>query len=130
MKARCLAPLLFAVALAGSGFALAHVLERPTGPATPRFSAPAEVVKIFLEAVKRGELVVLGRKLDASMLKPVRVEYVYDLDSAIPRIKVYSELQPPIPVPAHAGCRLGGIGAILDDEGHIVGTEAHVVPEQ
>lgn len=112
--------------MAGSGGVCAHGLEQAPAPVAPRFSAPHEVVKIFLEAVKRGELVVMGRTLDASMLKPVRVEYVYELDDAVPRVMVYSEIDPPLSVPAHAGCRLRGIGAMLDADGHIVGTEAHL----
>ncbi len=57
------------------------------------------MVGAFLEAVDRGEFVVFGRKLDRSMITPARVEYVYELDSRVPIIRIYSHLNRGLSVP-------------------------------
>jgi len=89
---------------------------------------PQRVVDIFLEAVDRGDLVVMGRKLDRSMITPARVEYVYELDGRAPVIRIYAHLNQPLSVPDMADCSVKGISATLGSDGHIVETEAHVWP--
>jgi hypothetical protein len=113
----------------GGEYTFAHILEQPHAPIKPDFSEPHEVIGIYLKAVDRGELIVLDRKLKRTMLIPIRVEYVYELDSAIPRIKVYSKLKQPIPVPEQGTCKIKGVSAILDHNGRIIETEAHIWPE-
>ena len=129
MKVRFFALFVFVIVSIGSNFAFAHVLERPPGPIKPEFKEPHKVIEIYLNAVSRGELTVLDQTLDKSMLIPIRVEYVYDLNSAIPRVKVYSELKQPIPIPVQDSLKLHGISASLDAYGHIIEIEAHIRPE-
>ena len=107
----------------------AHISEQPHAPIKPEFSEHHEVIRTYFKAVSRGELIVLERKLEKSMLIPIRVEYVYELDSAIPRIKVYSKLKQPIPVPEQGTCKIKGVSSILDNNGRIIETEAHIWPE-
>ena len=121
--------LAFIIVIAANGNTFAHITELPLDRIKPQFHEPHEVVEIYFQAVGRGELVVFDRKLDKSMLIPVRVEYVYELDSAIPRIKVYSELKEFMPVPGQTNCKLRGVSVILDADGRIIETEAHIWPE-
>lgn len=51
------------------------------------------------------------------MLIPVRVEYVYELNNAIPKIKAYSDLKQPTPVTGQTNCKVRGVSVILDAEG-------------
>ena len=129
MKVSCFAIFAFA-AIAGAGnSSFAHVVEGPLAGMRPEFHEPQAVIEIYFKAVSRGELVVFEQALDKSMLIPVSVEYVYKLDSPIPRVKVYSELKQRMPVPGQQSCKVRGVSAILDTEGHIVETEAHIWPE-
>jgi hypothetical protein len=121
--------LAFLLVLAAAGNTFARVVELPLEPIKSQFHEPHEVVEIYLQAVGRGELVVFDRKLDRSMLTPVRVIYVYDLDSAIPRIKVYSKLKESMPVPGQKNIKFRGVSVILDADGRIIETEAHIWPE-
>jgi hypothetical protein len=121
--------LTFVMLVACSTYAFAHVVEVTLGQIKPQFQEPHEIVEIYFLAVGRGELVVFGRKLSKSMLIPISVEYVYDLRSAMPRVKVYSKLKQPMPVPGQESCKLRGVSAILDGEGRIIETEAHIWPE-
>lgn len=121
--------LAFLLVLAAAGNTFARVVELPLEPIKSQFHEPHEVVEIYFQAVGRGELVVFDQKLDRSMLTPVRVEYVYELDSAIPRIKVYSELKVSMPVPGQKNCKFRGVSVILDADGRIIETEAHIWPE-
>ena len=126
MKPRYFSLLVFVIIMIGGKNAFTHILEQPTAPVKPEFSEPHEVIGTYLNAVNRGELIVLDRKIEKSMLIPIRVEYVYELDSAIPRIKVYSKLKKPIPVPGQENCNIKGVSAILDINGSIIETEAHI----
>ena len=128
--ARRLALISLAVLVTSTNPALGHVTKPHHIPGKPEFTDPREVVRIFLKAVDRGELMVFDQKLDRSRIIPVRVEYVYELDSLTSRMKVYSELKHPSPVPDHPDCRLRGVSAILDNYGHIIETVAHVWHEE
>ena len=126
MKPRYLLLLVSVIIMNGGKNTFAHISEQPHAPIKPEFSEPHEVIRTYFKAVSRGELIVLERKLEKSMLIPIRVEYVYELDSAIPRIKVYSKLKQPIPVPGQENCNIKGVSAILDINGSIIETEAHI----
>jgi len=109
-----------------SGQVYAHVTGMSQYPVEHEFDEPREIVQVYLKAVGRGELIVFDQTLDASMLIPVRVEYVYELNNAIPRVKVYAELKQPMPVPGQTDCKVRGVSAVLDDAGSIVEVEIHV----
>ena len=94
-------------------------------PDTPRIEDPDSLADRFLQAVDRGELVVFGHTLDRTMIVPVRVEYVYELADRAMRIKVYSNLNQPLPVPGQDDCRILGVSAIMED-GSITEIESHV----
>jgi hypothetical protein len=129
MKPRYLLLLVSVIIMNGGKNTFAHISEQPHAPIKPEFSEHHEVIRTYFKAVSRGELIVLERKLEKSMLIPIRVEYVYELDSAIPRIKVYSKLKQPIPVPEQGTCKIKGVSSILDNNGRIIETEAHIWPE-
>ena len=90
---------------------------------------PLEIIKIFYNAVDRGELVVFEQKLNKSMITPIRVEYVYELNGTLPTVNVYSEPKIPIPIRLHEGIKLRGISSIIDSDGRIIEIRAHVVQE-
>ena len=94
-------------------------------PDTPRIEDPDTLVDRYLQAVDRGELVIFGQTLVRAMIVPARVEYVYELFSRRTRIKVYSNLKQPLPVPDQPECRILGVGAVMED-GHITEIESHV----
>lgn len=87
---------------------------------------PQVLVNLFLEAVDRGELCVLGNKIERGMLTPRRVEYVYDLQLRRSTVKVYADLQPPLPLTGQEPCKVHGVNVLLDEDGAIVESEAHV----
>lgn len=126
MKTGNFAILVFVLMSAGSQFSLAHISERPLGSIRPEFQEPHKVIDVYYQAVDRGELIVFDRTLNKSMITPVSVEYVYRLNSAIPKVKVYSELKQPISVPGDENCELRGVSSILNANGRIVETEAHI----
>jgi hypothetical protein len=121
--------LFFVMVVAVARDTFAHVAEERLDLIRSQYHEPHEVVEIYFQAVERGELVVFDRKLSKSMLIPVSVEYVYDLKRATPSVKVYSELKQPMPVPGQESCKLRGVSAILDADGRIIETEAHIWPE-
>ncbi len=94
-------------------------------PDIPRMEDPGDLVDRFLQAVDRGELKVFGQTIDRPMLVPVRVEYVYELADRAMRIKVYSNLTAPLPVPGQDDCRILGVSAVMED-GSITEIESHV----
>lgn len=87
--------------------------------------SPQQSVQTFLLAVRREQLTLFHYTLDRSMLKPLRVEYVYDLGKAMPQIAVYSELTQPIGMPGNPGVEVRGVTAVLGHGGNIVETQAH-----
>ena len=129
MKARYFSLLAFVMVMVGSNYSFAYIIERPPAPMKQQLHEPHKVVELYLKAVSRGELIVFERKLDRSMLIPVRVEYVYELNSAMPTVKVYSELKEPMSVPVLENSRIRGVSAIVDADGHIIETGAHILPE-
>lgn len=126
MKTAFIVLIISMVGSAMSGQAYAHITGIPEHTVEHEFAEPREIVQVYLKAVERGELVVFDQTLDASMLIPVRVEYVYELNNPTPRVKVYAELKQPIAVPGQTDCRARGVSAVLDDAGSIVEVEIHV----
>ena len=112
-----------------SSFSFAHLNKQPPGVEKSNFIQPRQIVEIFLKAVAKGELVIFDREIDQSMLIPVRVEYVYELDSEIPAIKVYSELKEPMRIPGLEHCSVKGVSAVLDGAGAIIMIETLIRPE-
>lgn len=94
-------------------------------PGTPRIEDPGSLVDRFLQAVDRGELTVFGQTIDRAMIVPVRVEYVYELADRAMRIKIYSNLNAPLPVPGRDDCRILGVSAVMED-GSLTEIESHV----
>lgn len=101
-----------------------------TGKAGPAIAAPGEVVALFRLAVKRGELVVFGKTLDLTMIRPLRVEYVFDLVDKRSGVKVYSELVTPLDAQNLNECKAYGVSAVVTPDGRIIETEVHVWPSK
>ncbi|MDO9467078.1 MAG: hypothetical protein Q7J36_07235 [Thiobacillus sp.] len=94
-------------------------------PGLPRIEDPGKLVDRFLQAVDRGELTVFGQTIARAMIVPVRIEYVYELADRAMRIKIYSNLNAPLPVPGQDDCRILGVSAVMED-GSITEIESHV----
>ena len=120
-----LALLLLCVAAPDATQAAVAVPKHLINPDTPRIEDPDSLVHRYLQAVDRGELVIFGRKLDRSMIVPIRIEYVYELSSRTTRIKVHSNLKAPLPVPGQRDCQVLTVSAVMAD-GHISEIESHV----
>jgi hypothetical protein len=88
--------------------------------------APAAEAARFRQAVERGELSLMGQRLDGSQVVAVRVEYVYPLDGTAPAVWVYARLAAPLPVPGQTGCEVRGVRVRLGPGGRIIESEAHV----
>jgi len=119
-------------ALIAVGYSLstyANILEQSQDAIKTEFHKPHKIIEIFYEAVKRGELIVFEQKLNKSMITPIRVEYVYELNGAVPTVKIYSEIKKLISIPLHEGIKFRGVSTILDSSGNIIEIRAHVVPE-
>lgn len=98
----------------------------PYLPLKSECASPREAVQIFLIAVNRGELTLFSQTLEKSMIIPLRVEYVYELDDPHPTVTVYSELKRQIDVPGHPDLEVRSVTSILDRDGSIVETQAHI----
>ena len=90
------------------------------------FIQPDKILSQYYQAVDRGELVVFGIHLDRSMLIPVHVNYIYLLNTEIPRVKVYARLKKPMRIPEQGNNTFTAICAYIDMFGVIVETEAHI----
>lgn len=92
---------------------------------------PLKIIEIFYETVNRGELIVFEKKLDGSMITPIRIEYVYELNGDEPTVKIYSELKKLISISLYENVKikLSGVSVILDSSGDIIEIKAHVIPE-
>lgn len=123
------AALLLCLTAGDAVLAAVDVPRHLISPDTPRIDDPQNVVQQFLQAVDRGELRVFGHTLDRSMIEPVRVEYVYDLTHRTTRLRVYSNLNRPLPVPGRHDCQIRGVGARMED-GILTEIESHVWMKQ
>jgi hypothetical protein len=120
---------LLALLFAVPGGTPAHATppDPPVIPVRATFRQPRDIVDDFTRAVDRGELIICRRPLERSAIIPVRVEYVYDLRTLLPTIKVYSRLRQAIPVPDDPDYEIREVSALLSD-GAITETEIHVWP--
>lgn len=120
--------LLFALLIFAGWYVYAHhIVGTEEKKAVSGFTQPFEVVHIFMEAVKRGELIVFDYVLTPDMIVPEQVDYSYRLDTpATPVINVYSRLANPLVLPEAGGFDIHGVSAMLDTAGHIIETRAHV----
>ena len=81
---------------------------------------------MFDAAVARGELVVFESRVRPGAVRAVRVEYVVDLDSRRPTVKVYAELIPLLDPPLMPNCKAFAISAFISADGHITETDVHI----
>lgn len=123
-KARFLS-LMLAIALLNSGYSPA---DPPCAVDVGKpDSAKAEgVVRSYLAAVDRGELVTFGRTLTRSDITPVRVRYDYRIAGGDMETRVYSTLNDPMPVPDQPEYEVVGVCSAIEN-GRIVETESHVL---
>ena len=126
MKRSNLVVLAVSVVIAYSIFSYASIYDQPTNIIKQENREPHKIIEIFYKAVDRGELIVFEQILDRTVLIPLRVEYVYELNGSKPTVKVYSEIKKPMPVGDHEGILLRGISAVIDSGGHIIEIRAHV----
>lgn len=84
-----------------------------------------EVFKIFLLAVDRGQLKLFDKTLSREMVKPIRVEYIYTVETPHPQVKVYSELKKPMSIPSIPDANIIGVSGVMDASGNIIETTAH-----
>jgi hypothetical protein len=120
-----------------TGFVAALLLTFSSGanssvggkPGAPEFLPADEIVAMFNAAVARGELVVFGRRVHPGTVRPVRVEYVVDLDSRSPTVKVYAELTPLLDPPRMPNCKAFAISAFISVDGRITETDVHIRPD-
>lgn len=96
-----------------------------TGPGA-NFADPESVVRGYLEAVDRGELLSFERRLERGDINPVRVQYNYMIASGALETRVYSALKKPLPVPRQPEYQVIGVCSAIDN-GRIVETESHVL---
>ena len=129
MKIKFLLLITFFAIFSISPTTFAYFIEAHEKQTSPRHQDPFKIIEIFFKAVKQGNLIVLGKKIDKSLLVPIQVEYIYKFDGSKPSVKVYSKLKYPLAIPEHKGIRLLGVGAILDNKGNIIEIRAHVVPD-
>lgn len=83
------------------------------------------VIRIFLESVGKGELVLFDRVIEQTAIQPERVEYVYSLDEQMPIVKVYAVMKDLMYLPTAPEIRVKGISAIINSQGRIVEVVAH-----
>ena len=50
------------------------------------------IINLFLDAVERGELIVFEQVLSRSMLEPINISYVYNIENDDITISLYSRL--------------------------------------
>jgi len=86
---------------------------------------PQKVIRAFMNAVARGELIVFGESLAGDALDPRQVEYIYTLDAQLPTVRVYAVLNQPFPIPGAPSVRATAVTGVLDRAGRIVDSIVH-----
>lgn len=117
---------LFMTGALAASTASAVAAPTPRAIAEPYFATPRSVIGTFLRAVGRGELRVFDHRLRETMITPIHVEYVYELDDPLPSTRVYSRLNRALPVPSCDRCRIEGVSAEISLDGRIIDVEAHL----
>lgn len=123
---KCIVTVTFLALMLSCPYSLSYKLDKSPATEISKFIQPHTAVEIFLKAVERGELVVFNQEITNSLLVPVRVEYIYELDSLIPKIEIYSKLKKPIEIPDNANFKVHGISAVIDLHGTIIEIKSHV----
>lgn len=126
MKYRLFA--LFVPALLVMSYVVARISEQPADRDSTGFHNKHEVVRLFIDAVKRGELVVLGQQISHDMLMPIKVIYTYELNKAIPEISIYSVINPPLD-PGIPEAELHAVSVSIHPDGSILDIRSHVWPK-
>ena len=90
------------------------------------YADPESVVRSYLAAVDRGELLSFERRLGRADINPVRVQYNYMIASGSTETRVYSTLKEPMPVPGQAEYQVIGVCSAMEG-GRIVETESHIL---
>ena len=128
MKTRL--PLLLALLLLHIPPAMSVSGEKPPceTQALMQLPAPQAYAALFMRAVERDSLLVMGQRVDSAVLRPVRVEYVYALDGSPPLVQVYAVLKLPMELGELPGCEVGGVTAVMTLDGTIVEVQAHIGP--
>lgn len=94
--------------------------------------SPHEVTELFFDSVNRGELKIFNKQIERSMLMPVRVTYIYDLNQTNSTLKeygVYSKLKNALNIPGQLNDdlpKVSGINTSIDHTGKIIKTELHI----
>jgi hypothetical protein len=87
---------------------------------------PQFYATMFMHAVERDTLIVMGCRVDSALLRPVRIEYVYALDGSPPLVQVYAVLKLPMELEAFPGCQVGGVTAVMTLDGDVIEIQAHI----
>jgi len=85
-----------------------------------------QVFGIFLNAVDRGELILFEERLTRRCIEARNVIYEYRPGNRYPLIKIYSDIVEPMALPDMPAMRIVGVTAVLDENGHVIETIAHV----
>ena len=126
MKIGNLVTAVIVVVISYSIYTFASISKHSTNTIEQENHKPYKIIDMFLKAVDRGELVVFEQQIDKSILIPLRVEYIYELNGSQPTVIIYSEVKKLIPIPEHKDIKLRGISTVLDSLGHIVEIRVHV----
>lgn len=84
-----------------------------------------QIFGIFLQAVDIGQMEVFDQILTRNMLQPVQVEYTYTQEGPYPKVKVFSLLNEPIPLPTMPDVYVIGVSGVMDINGNIIESIAH-----
>lgn len=98
----------------------------PTRSASTHAAEPEAVVRSYLAAVDRGELLSFERRLGRADINPVSVQFNYLITSGTVETRVYSTLKQPLPVPGQPEYQVIGVCSAMEN-GRIVETESHVL---
>ncbi len=93
---------------------------------TPDCAWSDDVIGRFLRSVERGELTVFGKTVQTDQLRPVRIEYAFELGSRAQTISVHAELVSEIPLPRDDRMVVRSLEVVMGRDGHIAETRAHV----
>lgn len=116
----------FVILVISTSYGVALIIESPTDKKTYHFKKPLNIINIFYDAVDRNELTVFDQIVMREMIIPIHVEYIYELSSPIPNIRVYSKFKTPIIIPAQPNCKATAISATISTDGQIMSTTAHI----
>ncbi len=118
--------LVLSIAFLTSGYMPVSPPSCPPGAISTRVAEPEAVVRSYLLAVDRGELLSFERKLSRDEINPIRVQYNYRIMDGSTEVRVYSALKAPMSVPGQSGYQVIGVCSAMED-GRIVETESHVL---